>query len=434
MNRIAIAFSTKDRVELSRQSMQPLAPRNEEFDLFWMDGSSTEDGENLPHTYSGHYAKCFWNVRGGADAAIVFSLTTMLNHHNKYTHVGLVENDVLLDPDWFEPTMALFEHGDQDGLEVGAVSARCYEDRILIQRDGYAICHNLGAGMVIFTRRAAEIVLDNFRTGWWSENRRTFMQLSGIDIGKYAAFRANEQWCSADWHFDTALAQLGLASLALTPSKCQMIGQVPSLAEQGLKLATYGPYLSRDDAPFEKFRDNLELRGAKQVDLPNQTQLHQHDDGSWLIFPHQLATIGGKYEGDWRLKWAQGYGPFAYRAGDGGEYPFVEIKAPDLVPRPQRPTLTVPVSGPCSFMVSGGEKGGRVKIEDLASGYTADPLLPPEGSQTQILNLVVPAGVSYRDVRLTMLTPGCCFYGLQTREPQPWRRDVSFDHSMLPPP
>lgn len=444
-NRVAIAFSTKDRVELSRRSLGPLwsgrldiARKNlgapDEYDLFWIDGSTTPAGLDffMPAAALSDGVYRYANVRGGADAAIVFSLTTMLNHPNNYTHVGLVENDVLLDSDWFLPTMALFERGAQDGLNVGAVSARCYEDRVLIQRQDYAICHNLGAGMVIFTRKAAQIALDNFRTTWWTFNRRTFAQLSGIDIGKYAAFRANEQWCCADWGIDANLVSCGFASLALTPSKCQMIGQIPSLAEQGLKLVTESDRAMEPEQLFSQFRNNLIRRANKFVDLPNRTQFHQHDDGSWLIFPHQIAAIGGKYEGDWRLKWAQGYGPFAYRADRSPE-----MEIPGIIPTWSTgsfPTLTVPVSGPCSFMVSGGEKGGRVKIEDTASGYTVDPLLPPEGTNTSVLNLAVPSGVSYRDVRLTMLTPGCVFYGLQTREPQPCLMNVSFDHNTLPPP
>jgi 2-deoxy-D-gluconate 3-dehydrogenase len=128
-------------------------------------------------------------------------------HHDfKYTHIGLVENDVLLDKDWFDQTMALFEQGKAAGLEVGAVSARCYEDRILIQRDGYAITHNTGAGMIIFSRKAAELVLQNYRTVFTTENRLLFAQLSGIDIGAYWAFRGSQHWLVADWNFDRVLA------------------------------------------------------------------------------------------------------------------------------------------------------------------------------------------------------------------------------------
>ena len=106
-----------------------------------------------------------------------------------------------------------------------------------MQRDGYAVMHNIGAGVVIFTREAAEIVLRTFRTHWWPDNVKLFAQLSGIDLRTYAAFRGNEQWVTTDWGWEAQLARHGLASLALTPAKCSMIGQDPPLHEQGLELA-----------------------------------------------------------------------------------------------------------------------------------------------------------------------------------------------------
>ena len=186
MSRVAIAFSTKDRTELSKRTIEPLLGLD--CALYWVDGSTTKEGEELPFSYEAPFK--FYvrsNVRGGADAAIVHNLTMLLQTDCAY--VGLVENDCLLtDPKWFEKTMALFEYGEDDGLKVGAVSARCYEDRILFQRPDYAVLHNTGAGMVIYTREAAELILKYFRTGWTNANRLLFSQLSGIDIGAYWAF------------------------------------------------------------------------------------------------------------------------------------------------------------------------------------------------------------------------------------------------------
>lgn len=429
MNKVAIAFSTKDRVELSKQSVEPLY--NGQHALFWVDGSNTPEGEKLPLNYVTTNGGRFSNVRGGADAAIVFSLTRMLLHPSEYTHVGLVENDVLLHRDWFGPTMALFPRGTAEGLEVGAVSARCYEDRVLIQRDGYAVCHNLGAGMVIFTRHAAQIVLDSFRTGWWPENRRIFSQLCGVDIGRYAAFRANEQNVTADWHFDAVLAQKGLASLALVPSPVEMIGQIPPLHEQGLKIAVQPVELLRDDKAFAKFAENTKKIRENRLFVADRGGMpfHQAADGSWTVFPHQVAALGGRYEGEWRLKWSQGFGPFAYRAGNVEEYYAGHGNVGE-----QLPTLTISLSGACAFFVSGGEKGGRVKVEDKHSGYVVEPLLPPEGPNGQILNLPVPGGAVPREIVLTMLSPGTIFYGIVVRDPQARDPHFTFDHSMLPSP
>lgn len=426
MNKVAIAYSTKDRIELSKRTIEPLL-QPDKVDLFWIDGSIDPEAIQLvlDRGPSDFYTR--FNIRGGADAAIVHNLTLLLQHPNNYEFLGLVENDVLLHPDWFAPTMALFERGKAEGLNVGAVSARCYEDRILFQRDDYAVCHNLGAGCIIFTREAAQIALYNFRTGWWSENRRIFAQVSGIDIGRYAAFRANEQWVCGDWHIETVLAEFGLVALALTPSPVEMIGQNPPLAEQGLKLVTESVELLRNDKQFAVFVERMAQRRDHKVQNSNQTEWHQADSGTWMIFPHQIAALGGHYGGDWRLKWSQGFGPFAWKAGWDGKTNIGQQFSKNIS------TLTVPVSGACAFLVSGGEKGGQVSIRDTASGYECSPTLPPEGDATQILNLPVPGGVTYREIVLTMLTPGTIFYGLQCREPQPFRSGAAFDYATLPP-
>ena len=283
MNRVAIGFSTCDRVELSRQSIEPLLSAAGGFDLHWIDGSKTTEGKELPRQYDGQYHMLHTDVRGGSGPAIVYALTMMLaaksfapspgtvgsqQSHREwqrgYDHIGLVENDVVLPHDWFDKTMALFEQGRRDGLDVGAVSARCYEDRILIQRPGYAICHNLGAGMIVFTREAAELVLQHYRTQWTTENRHTFAMLTRTDIGKYWAFRGQEHFLVADWRWDALLASHGFASLALTPSPVTMIGQVPPLEQQGLTIAT-GPVAERvDDKLFYDYTISTSDKSEKE--------------------------------------------------------------------------------------------------------------------------------------------------------------------------
>lgn len=425
MNKVAIAFSTKDRVELSKQSVESLL-QHDKFQLFWVDGSSTPQGQR--YFLENGRGLIYANVTGGADAAIVFSLSTMLAHPNNYDYVGLVENDVLLDPAWFEATMALFEKGNEDGLKVGAVSARCYEDRILVQRDGYAVMHNLGAGQVVFTRQAARLVLENFRTGWTVENRRAFTQVSGLDIARWAPFVQQPHVTCADWQFERILAQHGLVALALTPAKCRMIGQEPSLEEQGLTLAAGPVEARRDDKAFETLvaRTALIREGAMQ--LPDG-RFMRNDDGSYTVMPHQVPQLGGGYEGDWRLKWSQGLGPFAWQAGQLEEYYMGHGNVGE-----QEPTLTCPISGPCSLLVSGGEKGGKVTAADEASGWEITTELQPEGANGQIMNLQVPGSISYRNIRLTALSPGIVFYGIVCAEQQPYFPEIKFDHAVLPSP
>lgn len=413
MTKIAIFYSTKDRTELTRRTVEPLLAdaRAGKYDLFWLDGSDTEEGKSLARDLGYPTANVIHDVRGGADAAIVYALRHGLNHEANYDYIGLVENDVLLDPNWFGPTFALFKRGAAEGLAVGAVSARCYQDRILCQRDGYALMHNLGAGMVLFTREGAGRILNGFRTSWTMENRRTFMNLSGIDIGRYWAFGGGEHWLTADWGFDRVLAEYGVASLALTPSPVEMIGQVPSLAEQGLTLADKPFELLRDDKAFEKFKGCTEaLREGGEL-RPNTHGRFQADDGAWVIFSHQLWQPN--FEGQWQLKWAQGFGPFSYAA------------------RQSDAVLELPVSGPCAFLVSPGPTGGVATVTDCASGYTASPELSP--AQQAPMQIAVPGGVTRRLVTLQLKAPGLTFNALVAREPQPWRPDYLFEGELPAP-
>lgn len=405
MKKLALAFSSKDRVELTEQSLDRVQHRD--IQLFWNDGSATDDGKYLhqvaPRGFDGVMRT---RVTGGPDRAIVFALSQMLAHspaRDTPTHVGLLENDVLLDSDWLEPTMALFDN--PEGLPVGAVSARSYHDRILIQRDGYAAMHNVGAGHTIFTRQAARIILDNYRTGWWPENRAVFSQLSGIDIGKFAAFGFNEQMITADWSWDAILAAHGLATVALTPSKASMIGQDVPLEQQGLRLTQSEVEERRDDNAFGHFVDALcDIRDGNHAIAPVDHQLRTR--GGQIIFPHHAMRHYGVYRGIWKTKWCQGFGPFTYVAGTDA-------------------SLSIPLFGPCAFHVY----GGAIKLTDAATGYNQD--IDLTGS-TDPITLSIPRDMQTGVVRLEC-GPGTCLAGIETVHPQPVWKDVTFDYSKLPP-
>ena len=418
--KVCLAFLSKDRVDLSRRTIEPLL--NCGANILWCDGSVSEEGEQFPYEVQmrageRHGIIVHGNVRGGPDAAVVYALTQMLKGGD-WTHVGLVENDVLLHPDWFGPTMALFERGAADGLAVGAVSARAYEDRVFFQRDGYAVMHNLGWGTQILTREAAALSLAHMRTSLTFENRRLFARLSGLDIGRWWAFRSHDGVLCADWGNDRVLASHGLASLALVPSPVEMIGQDPPLAEQGLKVANQPVELLRNDEAFATFVANLAaVRSGKQDVGWFGPWLHDPASGTFTYFAHQVEGIGARYMGDWRLEFSQGFGPFAWRAGSAG------FGWSDGVP-----TLTIPLSGPVELLASGGKQGGSLRVEDLHSGYVASPALPPN----DLVSLPIPAQVSYRDVRLTALSPGIVFYGIRSREPQPFSPRWRFDWHKLP--
>lgn len=436
MNKVAMAFLSKDKTELSERTILPLL-QPAKFDTFWIDGSSTAAGEHFPYDVSEknqvgiHVCS---NVRGGAGAAIVFALTKML--YGSYEFVGLCEQDTLLHADWFDKTMALFDLGRSDGLDVGVVSARCYVDRVLFQRDYGAVCHNVGAGMCVFTRQAAQIVLNAFRSGWTIDNRRIFCQLSGVDIGPIWCFKNNDHPTTADWHWDATLATHGLASLALTPSHVQMIGQDPPLADQGLVIAD-GPVAERiDDAGFNVYRARLQAIRFGALKLGIET-VFQKDDQGWTYLAHQLHMIGGKYSGDWRFKEMRAFGEFCWVAGDGKS----RVTAEDETCGTQalnenfiHPSFTVPIYGLASLLVSGGNNGGQIEVVDEESGYTVEPFIPPEGEQHQCLQIPLPGLVAYRNIRVTALSPGVCFYKIVCQNKQPVDPTQKFDHSILPVP
>lgn len=405
--KIAIAFTSKDKTELSKRSIEPLI--NSAVDVWWFDGSDTEQGKNLLADYPVH--KKFANVNGGPEIANIMALTLMLEAG--YDYLGICESDVLLPDNWLEPTMELFDRGAAAGLPVGAVSPRAYEDRILFQCDDYAVMHNLGAGCIVFSREAARRVLQYHRTPFTTENRVVFAQLAGIDIGRYWAFRASENFLTADWGWDRALAGTGLCSLALTPSPVEMIGQYPSLEEQGLRLVKEPVKILRDDKRLEVFKGRLNSVFRAELALSAGSVLLKDPSGGCTIFAHQVGLLGAGFEGSWRHQWSQAFGPHAWRADeDGGR-------------------ITIPAFGAIEILATGGKQGAVVRVRDTESGYEIAPLLGPEDGQ-RIPQLIIPGGFSQREVEVTC-EPGAVFYGLRTVWPQVFDLTYKFDFSVLPP-
>lgn len=430
-----ICLLTCDRPELVEQSIKPLIDGaiKSQYHLFLADGSKNPAHEEAIGKLGYPTAFMRFNIRGGAGAAIVYALTWMLQHEEHYDVVGLCEADVLLPSDWYGPCAALFERGTKDGLEVGAISSRCFKDRVLFQRDGYAVCHNLGAGHILLTRKAAGIVLRTFRTAWTTDNRRIFAQLTGRDIGATWAFRTNEHPLTADWHWDATLAAHGLASLAVTPSQVEMIGQPTTLAEQGLEIVRDPVEVPKSRQWYEFVDTTLVIRkGWKQLGVETQFQ-YDPNTGTWTYFPHQMKMLGGRYEGDWRLRELRGWGTFGWEAAD--EYQHTKlglVEGEGLVYERGKTSLIVPAFGSVSVLVSGGKNGGKVEVHDELSGFRVSPTLEPEGPNSQVLALQVPGGMVSRTIRITALTPGVCFWGLQARDKQPFLPGATFDHSHLP--
>jgi hypothetical protein len=298
-----------------------------------------------------------------------------------------------------------------------------------VQRDGYALMHNLGAGMIVFTREAAQLVLNQYRTGMTGENRRLFSMLSGIDIGAYWAFRGLDHMLVADWQYDRMLAEHGMCSLALTPCKAT---QLEDIEKQGLKAAKEPVDSRKNDRAFKTFVERTHKIRQGEWAPPTTPGGRLYYDNVWTLFPHQIFTLGGSYSGDWRFKWAIGWGCFAWKSG---AVPQSKVKfnggSQDPAEATTFPTVVMPLIGPVDILISGGEGGGRFRIEDELSGFSAEQDAPPEAGGN-VLQLAVPGAMAYRNVKLTALTSGICFYGFRSREAQPYV-PVPFDFNSLPP-
>jgi hypothetical protein len=221
-NKIAIAFSSKGRFDLTDKTLIPLLAHD--VDVFWIDG--TPPGPERDKSFE--FYECFSglkeihrNVGGGPDAAIQYALNHL--YLLGYEYIGLLENDVLLQPGWFEKTMGLF---DTPGLDVGAVSARCLQNRILKPMNGFAIMSNVGAGNIIFRREMAQLILWNYLQPQLWMLQMVFDHKTGIPYPIPTAVKRRENWqahlpavvMSCDWWFEAVMLAHDHYTLAPTPS------------------------------------------------------------------------------------------------------------------------------------------------------------------------------------------------------------------------
>jgi hypothetical protein len=222
-NKIAIAFSSKNRFELSMQTL-PMLLAEDGIDVFWIDGSDpTPKRDEFLAAGERHTAlkEIHTGVGGGPDMAIQYGLQLLFARG--YDFIGLLENDVQLQTGWLERVMALFE---TPGMLVGAVSARCYQNRILKPMDGFAVMANVGAGNIIFRRDMVPIVLCEYRRPMLWELRMVFKSTTGIDYPIPSLFKKTDPemknfWVydlSPDWWFEGVLRGHGWNTLAPTPS------------------------------------------------------------------------------------------------------------------------------------------------------------------------------------------------------------------------
>lgn len=243
MKKVGIAYTTKDRIDFTRQTLPPILAEADDFDLFWVDGSATAEGKQYFQTShpSQHIAERHANVTGGAAAAIQHCWVALYN--KGYEYIGLIENDVRLLPGWFKKTMALFDvetrrieivnvYPDAEiksfyrdlPIKVGAVSSRCFTDRIHQLQEGFATMANVGAGMIIVKRDLIPALLLNWRMPMLWEVQALFEHYTGRKYPIPKTVREQDpeikkDWqFTHDWWFEIVLLSKGYTTLACTPS------------------------------------------------------------------------------------------------------------------------------------------------------------------------------------------------------------------------
>lgn len=227
-DKIGFALSSKDRAAFTLQTLEAMDVDGG-YDVIWNDGSDQPDARELPknfHFRNARLVELNHDVRGGPDRSICFGLERLL--HLGYDYVGLIENDIVVQPGWFRRLMNLFELAAADGIVCGAATVRSYEGRVIEHRSGYSINWGTGAGMILFSRPAAEIILRQYSklkmsagslSSFYSRLFRLDLQMRVQDnTGRVVA--QEQAWLTLDWGFTPMLYLHGYAS----------VGSIPSLA------------------------------------------------------------------------------------------------------------------------------------------------------------------------------------------------------------
>lgn len=218
--KVGFVFSSKERVDLSRRSLRSIDSESG-FDLIWLDGSSSEEARRLPESINlrnTRLVEVHLDVTGGPDAAIKYGLRRLLALG--YDYCGLIENDIEFVPGWFPRLMELFRLEEISDLRVGAATTRTFLSRTLAAQSQYAKLWNIGAGMVLFTRKAARIVLRHYHP-------RRAKELSGYFGKKYNNdlrhswelwMDRSDRLLGCDWGYSLELDKHDLSSVGTVPA------------------------------------------------------------------------------------------------------------------------------------------------------------------------------------------------------------------------
>jgi hypothetical protein len=311
--RIAVAYSTKDRVEFTRATIGHFLD-SDVFDLFWFDGSATTEGRSLAlDLCSGSSAICelHQNVVGGPDSAIMYALRTLQPH--AYDLTILIENDVLVTDGWLDAIRASMTSASAAGFRVGAGCGRLYAQRVLSFNGDYCLLVNSGAGCIALTPPAVAIVLDNYRTVDALEFLQRFEAVTGIDLQSTVEFAAG-QMLSCDFFFDLLLYLHGYVVTAPPVTFVSTIDGSDTTAGSNRHLVRH----IDDHLPVTHHR--LKDPGKiKDIPYPFFRFPRSRQSDRAVIGCHQLlldvnkgnGTAPVQARGEWRRRWLQSIGPFS---------------------------------------------------------------------------------------------------------------------------
>jgi len=224
-SRVGFALSTRDRFVYTMRTIKSLDAEGG-CDLIWNDGSECTEVPELSRYFAFRNARLVevnYGVKGGADAAIRFGLRRLLELG--YDFIGLIENDLLLAPGWLGAMRAAFDAAAEDGIKVGAVSALGYQSRVLEYRKNYSVDWARGAALVLFTREAAQLLLENY-----SRLEMTSQQIRGFYAEHFGVALHVPEWAvGGRWMDGPMTLDWGYAPL-LCANGYACVGTIPSLA------------------------------------------------------------------------------------------------------------------------------------------------------------------------------------------------------------
>ena len=278
-NKVGFFVRTKDRVDISRQTL-PQIFKQQGIDVLWVDDSDALDAKELFEKFKDLPGLC--ELHHGTDQGQFGSFTQGLKwlFNNNFDYIGFIDGDVLLQDGWFDAMLEAWKKAENDGLKVGAASARCIENRILLQRNNYAIMCDIGGGMAMYKKSAfLHVVFDSnnsittYKQFKAKEISKIFQDCVGMDypmvkvlekmtedLPPPAEGKSYEGFVGNDWLWTPIILQYGFASIAPTPSMGWNID------EEGAKHLPIKVVTKADpNFDFEGFKEKLKMREVLNI-------------------------------------------------------------------------------------------------------------------------------------------------------------------------